>query len=60
MEIDLSPLFRRHFARLKSELEEIKTPLIIIRAVSSQLKFLESDLRKELEARGIKDGSVNR
>lgn len=50
MEEQINRLHNRHLAKLLSQLNEIKTPQIIIDAVKKQLSYYTTDIKEQVLA----------
>jgi hypothetical protein len=48
MEEQINKLHNRHLAKLLSQLNEIKTPQIIIEAVKKQLSYYTNDIKQQV------------
>lgn len=48
MEEQINRLHNRHLAKLLSQLNEIKTPQIIIEAVKKQLSYYTTDIKEQV------------
>lgn len=48
MEEQINRLHNRHLAKLLSQLNEIKTPQIIIEAVKKQLSYYTNDIKEQV------------